>query len=197
MVTVEPSAHAFTRQRLQSTAAALVTLAGFLAAMLYVSSRAPGPTHAPATTLQASSPAEVAGLTGALAADWGRARHADLMWIDLCYEQRTSLPSCAGALRKQIAALQPLLLDIGAQHLGGSRLAAVVDTRFLPSIAAALKAKRVALSDLEQGDIGQFRQADRDPAICIQPVSAAIVRAAGANAGSQYLSYPNSPRESC
>jgi hypothetical protein len=42
---------------------------------------------------------------------------------DLCYEQRTSLQSCPGALRSQVVVLQRLLVDVGAQRLAGSQLA--------------------------------------------------------------------------
>lgn len=190
MVTVEQSADRFSGRRVQSATIALLTLTVFIAAVLYVGERAPGPANAPAAW-RPPTQAEVAGLTRALTPDWNRAWQADTKWDDLCHEQRTSLQSCAGALRKQVAALQQLSLDVGAQRLSHSRLEEVVYTRFLPSIANALAAKRTALRDLRQGDITHFRQAaDRDPSICIQPVSVAIRRATGGT-GPQYLSYPS------
>jgi hypothetical protein len=189
MVTVEPPLARFNRLGLRSTAIALATLAIFIVALLSEATPGPRQGKSPATLRQPTQ-AELDGLAGTLVRDWGRARKAEVVWTDLCYEQRTSLQSCAGALRRQVVVLQRLLVNVGAQRLAGSQLATIVDTRFVPSIAAALAAKRSALQELESGQIARFRRDDGDPAICIQPVNAAIRHADGTRGGEAFLSYP-------
>ena len=188
-MTVEPSLARFSRRGLRSTAIALAMLAIFIAALL--SGATPGPRQASSpATLRPPTRAELARLTGTLGRDWSPARNAQVAWIDLCYQQRTSLQSCAGALRRQVGVLQRLLEDVSTQRLAGSHLAIVVGTRFLPSIAAALAAKRTALQELESGQIARFRRDDGDPGICIRPVNAAIGAAGRAPSGGAFLSYP-------
>jgi hypothetical protein len=104
---------------------------------------------------------------------------------------------CARALHVQIRGLRRLLEDVSAQPLGGTTLAAAVDARFLPAVGAALAAKRAAARDMAMGDAARFQLDDRDPAICIQPVNAAIRRGLGRLAGSPFLSYPRSPSRDC
>jgi len=177
-------------------AISLGVLALFIAALLSVAT--PGPRQGSSTaTLRLPTRAEVERLTGTLGRDWGRARNAEVAWIDLCYEQRTSLQSCAGALRKQVVVLQRLLVDVSAQRLAGSQLATVIDGRFLASIATALAAKRAALQELERGQVARFRRDDGDPAICIQPVNAVIHAAGGTPRRGAFLSYPAERGPAC
>jgi hypothetical protein len=182
----------------------LATIATIAVVALYGS--APSPTPVPG--LRAPTTAQVAGLTSALAKDWGRVRAADVLWMSTCYEGLPGIGRCDHALGRQIAALQRLADDVRAQRLAGTTLAPIVDGRFLRSIEAALAAKHMALA---RGRVLRSIEAalaakhtalavapmsahqDTDPLICIQPVGAAIQRAMGKSAGSHtlFLSYPH------
>src|SRR5690349_12466389 len=82
----------------------LATVATIVVMALYGSGRSP--VSEPTRALRVSTQADVAGLTSALAKDWGRARAADAAWINACYG---GAGDCPGALRRQVTALQRLL----------------------------------------------------------------------------------------
>lgn len=147
-------------------------------------------------SLRSPSVAQVVGLRRAIAADWSRVRDADTLWHDACYYGGPG-GRCRRALPVAIGALQRLLDDVSAQPLGGTTLAPVVYGRFVPAVGAALAARQAAARDIAIGDLTRFANDDRDPAICIQPLNAAIHRSVGRLAGSPFLSYPASQRRDC
>jgi hypothetical protein len=168
----------------------VVTAYGYL-------SSSPSMPRSAAPSLRSPSVAQVVGLRRAIAADWSRARSADDVWMDECYTKRRPVVVCAGALHAQIRVLRRLVEDVSSQPLGGTTLAPVVYGRFVPAVGAALAAKRAAASDIAMGDLTRFVHEDGDPAICIQPLNAAIRSGLARRAGSPFLAYPSSPRRDC
>jgi hypothetical protein len=174
----------------------LVTIAVVAAAFVYGS--APSPGSRPAPALRTATEAQVAGLTSVLATDWSRVRSADHAWFAGCYDAGTggTGPSaCAGALHRQVTALQRLQRDVGDQRLAGTQLGAIVDGRFLHSVTAALTVKQNALALLTTSPPGRstpmdFLRQDVDPVLCIGPVDLAIHKATGSNASRLFPPYP-------
>lgn len=153
----------------------------------------PSPSMPPsvAPSLRSPSVAQVIGLRSAIAADWSRVRTADQQWIDKCFEGRRPVVVCAGAIHEQIRVLRRLVEDVLSQPVRGTTLAPVLYGRFVPAVGVALAAKRAAARAFAVGDLTGFAHDDGDPAICIQPLNAAI------RGGSPFLAYPSSPRRDC
>ena len=174
----------------------LLTVAIVATAFLYGS--APSPGSRPAAALRTATEAQVAGLTSVLARDWSRVRSADHAWFAGCYDAGTGEtgPSpCAGALHRQVTALQRLQRDVGAQRLAGTQLGAIVDGRFLHSVTAVLTIKTNVLALLTTSPPGRstptdFLRQNVDPVLCIEPVDLAIHRATGSNATRLFPPYP-------
>lgn len=173
----------------------LVTVALVVAAFLYGSAQPPASSPAPA--LRAATEAQVAGLTGVLARDWGRARAADHAWFAGCYDAGTGETgpfACASALHRQITALQQLQRDVSAQRLAGTQLGAIVDGHFLHSVKAVLTVKTAALALLTaspgRSTPVDFMRQNIDPVLCIEPVDAAIQEATGTKANRLFRPYP-------
>ena len=122
----------------------LATIATIAVVALYGSAPSPTPVPGP----RAPTTVQIAGLTSALAKDWGPARAADQLWMNNCYGGLKSLGGgdCASALRRQVTALQSLAYDVRAQRLAGAKLASIVDGRFLRSVTAAVAVKKTALA---------------------------------------------------
>jgi hypothetical protein len=174
----------------------LVTVALVGAAFLYGSAPTSGPRPTPA--LRAATHAQVAGLTSVLAKDWSRVRSADHAWFASCYDAGTAVTgpaACAGALHRQVTALQRLQRDVGAQRLAGTQLGAVVDGHFLRSVTAALTIKRNALALLAASPPARstptdFLRQNVDPVLCIEPVDVAIQKASGSDTSRLFPAYP-------
>lgn len=158
----------------------------------------PSPPSAPSASvsLRPPSAAQMAGLQRTIAADWSRARGADLVWADEC-SGRQAITLCAHALHAQIHALRRLVDDISAEKLAGTTLAPLVYDRFLPAVGSALAAKHAAARDIAAGNVAGFKRDDQDPMICIGPINAALRRGLGRFAGAPVLSYGGIFRRAC